>query len=88
MTGVKHRWVGWLVQVVYVGIGVFPYLASGLVVPPPALAILMLCWGAGMVFTVRLARSRPVLSLITIPSAVVFWAAFVTLGSAVFDWTA
>ena len=82
------RWVGILATALYAITGVFPYLVSGLVVPAVALIILMFCWGIGLVFTARLGWTRPLLSLLGVPTALAFWWLFVTAGSELFGWTA
>jgi hypothetical protein len=84
----SHRWVGWITIALYLMIGVFPYLSSGLVAPPYAVVILMACWGAGLVLAWRLARRRPVLSLLLVPAALAFWWVFITAGELVLGWTA
>jgi hypothetical protein len=83
-----HRWVGMIVLALYVVTGVFPYLVSGLVVPIWALVLLMLCWGIGLGFTARLALRRPLMSMLALPSVLLFWWVYVSGGSALFGWTA
>lgn len=85
---VSHRWAGWLAIGLYLVIGLFPYLSSGLLAPPYGVIILMVCWGIGLVLTWRLARTRPVLSLVAVPAALAFWWAFITAGGLLFGWTA
>lgn len=84
----RHRWVGWLTILLYLVTGLFPYLVSGLAVPGVGLIVLMTCWAIGLTFTIRLARSRPVVSLLAIPTAWLFWWAYVSAGEAIFGWTA
>lgn len=72
----------------YLVLGFFPYLVSGLVVPPAAVAVLLCCWALGLLATARLARRRPLLTPLAVVAALVFWLAFVSLGSALFGWTA
>jgi hypothetical protein len=89
MTGqASHRWVGWVTIVLYLLIGIFPYLSSGLLAPLYGVIILLVCWGIGLVITWRLARRRPVLSLVAIPLALAFWWAFITAGGLILGWTA
>jgi hypothetical protein len=85
---VSHRWVGWLAIALYLVIGLFPYLSSGLLAPLYGVIILMVCWGIGLVLTWRLARTRPVLSLAAVPAALAFWWAFISAGGLLFGWTA
>jgi len=84
----RHRWVGMLSLIVYIALGIFPYLLSGILVPIVGLAILMFVWGVGFAFTARLALRRPLWALAAVPAALVFWWGFVTAGSAIFGWTA
>jgi hypothetical protein len=74
--------------VAYVAIGFVPYSVSGLIVPTGAVAVLMVCWFAGLVLTARLAAARPLLAPVGVVAAILFWYAFVTLGSRLFGWTA
>lgn len=72
----------------YLAIGIFPYLVSGLLVPPWAVAVLMLCWAVGLFAAVVGARRRPLLAPAAVVLALLFWFAFVTAGSMLFGWTA
>jgi hypothetical protein len=81
-------WVGWITIVLYLAIGVFPYLSSGLLAPLYGVIVLMVCWGIGLVITWRLARTRPVLSLLAVPVALAFWWAVLTAGDVFLGWTA
>ncbi len=84
-----HRWVGWVTIVLYLAAGVFPYLASGLMVPFfPWYLLLMLLYGIGLVFVIRFARRKPVLSLVSIPIAILFWWLYLTMGEMLLGWTA
>ncbi len=85
---VDHRWVGWPAVALYLGIGWFPYLASGLMVPRWWAVALMLVWLFGLVITVGLARRRPLLSILMAPGALAFWALYVYLGGRFLGWTA
>jgi hypothetical protein len=84
----SHRWVGWVTIVLYLLIGIFPYLASGLLAPLYGVIILLVCWGIGLVLTWRLARRRPVLSLVAVPLALAFWGAVMAAGDLILGWTA
>lgn len=84
----NRRWVGWVTIPLYVLIGVFPYFVSGLVIPPGALTGLMICWGIGLMWTLKLVRTKPVWSLLSIPVALVFWFAYLSVGEALFGWNA
>ena len=77
--------------VLHLAVGVFPYAASGLLVPLWAIAVLYGCWLALAVLLVRLLRGdrrRPLLAPAVPVAALVVWFAVVTLGEAVFGWTA
>lgn len=82
------RWMVRIAVVCYLAIGIFPYLASGLLVPPLALAALMACWAGGLVATLRWASRRPIVAPAAVAAAIGFWFTFVSVGSAVFHWTA
>ena len=57
----------------YLVVGVFPYLASGLMVPGPWLYILWAIWLVGAVLAWRTFQRRPVMVLLFAPAAVAFW---------------
>lgn len=63
------------------------YLVSGLVVPLPWTAVLWVLWLGAAAFAVA-SRRRPGVVLAVPLVAVVAWVAFVSAGSALFDWTA
>lgn len=81
------RWLGWVAIALFLGTGLF-YLAAGLLVPVVGLIVLWLIWLAGLVGTIVWARRQPGWSLLAPVIAVGFWFAYVSLGSAVFGWTA
>lgn len=83
-----HRWVAVLAIPAYVALGVFPYLVSGLVVPFGAVVVLMVCWFLGLIAIAVVAKRRPVLTPLVVLGAMLFWFAFVSLGSLLFGWTA
>ena len=72
----------------YVVLGVFPYLASGLLAPPVGVAFLMAAWLGGLVTAIWAARRRSLLTLAMPLIAIAFWAVVVTLGEQLFGWTA
>lgn len=74
--------------IAYFVIGFIPYGVSGLIVPTGAVAVLMVCWLVGLVITYRIAAARPLLAPVGVLGAIVFWFAFVTIGSSIFGWTA
>lgn len=82
------RWLVGLAVVGYLAVGVFPYSVSGLLVPPAGLIVLLACWAIGLVAMVLLARHRPIVAPAAVVGAIVFWFAYVTIGSALFGWTA
>ena len=86
--GRRGRWILVVALVCYVLVGFFPYLVSGLVVPPSAVAVLMAFWATGLLAIALAGRRRPWLAPAVVVLALVFWFAFVTLGSLLFGWTA
>jgi hypothetical protein len=74
--------------VLFILVGVFPYLLSGLLVPTTGLVVLMFFWGVGFAFTARTALRRPLWALAAVPLALAFWWLYVSVGSALFGWTA
>lgn len=72
----------------YVLVGVFPYLVSGLVVPDPAVIILLTVWFTGFLVLLRFGRQRTLWSLVAAPAALGFWVLFVLIGSVLFGWSA
>lgn len=82
------RWIVPLALACYIAVGFFPYLVSGLVVPTGALVVLMACWAAGLALTTRFAADRPLVAPAAVIAAIAFWFAFVSVGSALFGWTA
>lgn len=77
--------------VLHLAVGVFPYAASGLVVPVWGVVVLYGCWLALAVVLVRLLRGparRPLLAPAIPVVAIAVWFAFVSLGGALLDWTA
>jgi hypothetical protein len=73
--------VGHLVALVW-------FAASGLVVPPWAVAVLLAVWVVLAVALWRLIRRRSGWSAAIPVIDAAFWLAFVQAGSALFDWTA
>ncbi len=85
----SHHWLARTVGVVgYLAVGAFPYLASGLLVPPGAVMVLMALWLLGLVWTLRIARHNPRWTPAAPVVAVLVWIILVQAGSAVFGWTA
>lgn len=88
-TGTRHgRWIVRLALACYLAVGVFPYLASGLLVPPAAVAVLMAFWAVGLWSSARWAERQPMVAPAAVVVAIVFWFAFVSLGAELFNWTA
>lgn len=80
--------IGWVAIALHVLVGLFPYLASGLVAPPAGLAVLALIWIALFVAVWRW-RPRPAALLLLVPvAAVALWFAVLSFGDAVLGWTA
>jgi len=82
------RVLGLIGLIFYVGTGVFPYLASGLVAPLWGIAVLYAGWLVGLWLTFRLFRRRSAWALAMPVAAVAFWWVVVTMGESVFGWTA
>jgi hypothetical protein len=74
--------------VLYLGTGIFPYLASGLVAPLWGIAVLYAGWILGLWLTIRLFRSRSAWALTMPVASIAFWWIVVTVGESVFGWTA
>jgi hypothetical protein len=77
-----------IAMVLYLAIGVFPFLGSVLLAPLPGVAFLMLGWALGLVAMVILMRRRSWWLLAGPPVALAFWAVVVTLGEHFLGWTA
>ncbi len=82
------RVLGLIGLILYVGTGVFPYLASGLVAPLWGIAVLYAGWLVGLWLTFRLFRRGSAWALAMQVAAVAFWWVVVTMGESVFGWTA
>ena len=77
--------------VLHVAVGVFPYAASGLLVPAWGIVVLYAFWLALAVVLIRLVRGedrRPMLAPVVPVVALGGWFTFVSLGGALLDWTA
>lgn len=84
----RNRFIVIVSLLAYMVVGFFPYLVSGLIVPNEAVAVLMICWFVGLLLTARLAAAQPLLAPVGVVGAILFWFAFVTLGSSLFGWAA
>ena len=82
------RVLGLIGLILYVGTGLFPYLASGLVAPLWGIAVLYAGWLVGLWLTIRLFRRGSAWALAMPVAAVAFWWVVVTMGESVFGWTA
>jgi len=87
-TDSRNRVLGIIGLLAYVVVGVFPYLASGLMVPGPWLYILWAIWVMGLAMAWKVFRNRPAMSLLFAPLAVAFWFLFVWIGEQLLGWTA
>lgn len=74
--------------ILYIGTGIFPYLASGLVAPLWGIAVLYAGWLLGLWLTVSLFRRRSAWALAMPVAAIAFWWVVITIGESAFDWTA
>lgn len=93
MTTSNGTWAGGRILaliglVLYVGTGIFPYLASGLVAPLWGIALLYVGWLLGLWLTISLFRRRSGWTLAMPVAALAFWWLVITLGETFFDWTA
>ncbi len=64
------------------------YLGAGLVVPAMVAPLLWAIWLTGAWFIGRAVRRWSLWTLAGAPSAVAFWAGFVSIGEWLFGWTA
>ena len=83
-----RRLPGWIALGLHVAVGVFPYGASGLVAPLPGLVVLGIIWIALLVVVLRWRPANPWMTLLAPAGAVAIWFAVLSLGEAVFGWTA
>jgi hypothetical protein len=74
--------------VLYIGTGVLPYLASGLIAPLWGIAVLYVGWLLGLWLTILLFRRRSPWTLAMPVASLGFWVVVITLGESLFDWTA
>lgn len=74
--------------VLYLLTGVLPYAASGLVVPMLGILILYIGWGVGLALAIRLLRRRSGFALLMPLAALGYWWLVVSIGEALFGWTA
>ena len=80
--------MGWLAVALHVAVGLFPYMASGLMAPPEGLVVLALIW-IGLFVVVWRWRPNPAVWLLAVPiAALALWFAVMSLGDAVLGWTA
>ena len=87
-TWTAGRLLALLGLLLYVGTGVFPYLASGLVAPLWGIAVLWVGWLLGLWLTISLFRRRSAWGLAMPVAALAFWWLVITLGESMFGWTA
>jgi hypothetical protein len=92
-TTTSRRWgtgatVLGIVGIVAYAVAGFLYITSGLVVPSPWLLVLWVAWLAGVYLVIRLFRDRRPWTFLAAAAAVAFWWLFLTLGEAIFGWTA
>jgi hypothetical protein len=72
----------------YIVTGVFPYAASGLLVPFWGIAVLYAGWLVGLWVTFRLFQGRSAWALAMQVVAVGYWWLVITLGESFLGWTA
>ena len=71
----------------HLGVGVFPFAASGLLVPLPGLVVLLAGWLAGLALVVRLWRRSPRWVPVVPLAALAFWWSVVSIGEAMWGWS-
>ena len=79
------EWVAIGLQIL---VGVFPYGASGLVAPLPGLLFLILVWAVMLLAAWRWRPANPWAVLLVPLVSVGLWFAVISLGEAIFNWTA
>lgn len=84
----RHRWPAWLGLVAHVGLGLFPYLFTGLLAPPYGVAIVFVGWFALLGLAIMWWRPRPLLVLLVPVLAIAWWFAVLFFGDFVLGWTA
>lgn len=73
----------------HLAVGVFPYASSGLIAPVAGVLVLYALWFLLLIAGIReLRKGRGPIVLVMPLLAVVGWLAIMTLGGAVFGWTA
>jgi hypothetical protein len=82
-----ERVVGVAGLLLHLAVGVFPFSASGLLVPMSGLAVLLLGWLCGLGAAVLLVRRSPRWVPVVPLAALGFWWAVVSIGEAVLGWT-
>jgi Flp pilus assembly protein TadB len=70
----------------YVGVGVFPYLASYVILPAGAVVVLMALWAFGLLWTIRIARTAPEWTPAGAITAIGVWIVAVQGGDTLFGW--
>ncbi|MPZ71911.1 MAG: hypothetical protein GEU74_01560 [Nitriliruptorales bacterium] len=85
--GGTRRAAHWVGLGLHVLVGFFPYLSSGLLVPPWGLVVLALVWLSLLVAAWRWRPANPWAVLIVPVVAAAAWFAIVSLGEALFGWT-
>ena len=73
--------------IAYAATGIL-FIAGGLVVPGPWLFVLWAAWLVGVYLVIRLFRGQRPWTFLAAVGAVAFWWVYVTLGEAIFGWTA
>ena len=72
----------------YIALGVFPFLFSGLLAPASGVAILLAGWATGFIATVVLVRRGSLWAIAMPPLALAYWFAILILGEQLLGWTA
>jgi hypothetical protein len=81
------RIVGWLAVLAHLAL-FFWYVASGLVAPGWAVAVLLAIWAALLVVVIKLRRTHPFLAWLVPVFALAFWFGAISAGEAWLGWTA
>lgn len=85
---VRGRWAAWVGFFLHLGIGVFPYAASGLLAPLYGIAIVYIGWFALLFLALRWWNPSPYRVLLVPALGLAWWLGFLTFGEFVLGWTA
>jgi len=81
------RVIGWLGLILHLALLIW-YVASGLLAPGWAVAILLVIWAALLVVAIQLLRRRPLLTPLVPMVGFIVWVSAITAGETWLNWTA